>query len=275
MIDEEKILEVAEQAVKMAGSFIRLMSMDSLRIFMGDEVTTTFDLESERQIKNVISMNFPDHVILAEESTFDEEIPKDADVVWFVDPLDGTKAFIKGNVAFVTLSVAARDKEGLVATALLNPFTTMLYSARRGHQAMLNGVPLSRPMGIPLKRARMLIDYSGRLPKALKNELATADLSGNVGRVFKYDGSIAQHLALIAQGTLDGGIFWGTGTKGHFWDIAGALLILDSLGIKTTDLDGEPITAHSKVFDQMVIAAEPLHKEILDYVSNLKTLAEQ
>ena len=63
----------------------------------------------------------------------------------------------------------------------------------------------------------------------IQRRLATADLSNDIGRIFRFDGSIAQHLALIAQGTLDGAILWGAGTKGAYWDVAGGFLLLEKL----------------------------------------------
>lgn len=268
---EEEYIRVAEQAVRMAGSFLRIMSLEDLRVFKkdGGEIFTNFDLESERLITNAIKMHFPDHEIMAEESA--GKAPHGpSHIVWYVDPLDGTKAFLRGNFAYVSITVGVRDHEGLVAGCILNPFTDMLYSACRSGRARLNGVPLFPIDDRPLAKARMIIDFSSRLPKHIQRALTMADILGVVGRTFRLDGSISQHLALIAQGTLDGGIFWGVGRKGEYWDIAGALQILEKLNVKVTNLEGEPILPSSEIFDQMVVGPPGLHSEILDWAASIK-----
>ena len=268
---ETEYLRVAEEAVRMAGSFLRLMSLEDLQVFRKGkrDIVTNFDLESERLITNTIKMYFPDHQIVAEESPKEEKYgPQRA--VWYVDPLDGTKAFLRGNFAFVTVCIGVRDTEGLVAGAILNPFTDMLYTASRNGAACLNGVKLPIPEEIALKKARMLIDFSGALPNHMKRALAAADILKVVGRIFRLDGSISAHLALIAQGTLDGGLFWGVGRKGNYWDIAGALQILEKVKIKVTNLQGEAIQPTSEIFDQLVVARPKLHAEILDWVASVE-----
>ncbi|MFX0121205.1 MAG: inositol monophosphatase family protein [Candidatus Hodarchaeota archaeon] len=264
---------VAEQAVKMAGSFLRLLSFEGLQIFRKgkSDVVTSFDMESERLIKNHILMHFPDHLIQAEESQIDLETFPD-NIIWFIDPLDGTKAFLRGNFAFVSMSVAAWDKSGVLAGVVYNPFTDMLYSAARGSGVRLNGNSLSQPRTCPIKKARLLIDFSNRLSPPLQKEMAIADLTGRIGRAYRLGGGISQHLMLIAQGTLDGGLFWGAGKKGQYWDIAAAAIILDRLGFKFTNLEGKPIHPSDQVFDQLVVALPKLHQEMLEWIAEMKRL---
>lgn len=276
MPTEEELLKVAEQSVAMAGSFIRLMSLSKLQIFQRKKATiynkivTNFDLASERLIKREIEMNFPDHEIHAEESEMELEIDTGKhEYQWFVDPLDGTKAFIKGNLAFVSLSVACCDSEGVVVAAIYNPFTDILYSASRSGKALMNGLPLPQPRAFLLSRSRIIIDFSGEIKDKIKQKLALAEHKGFIGRMFRYDGSIAQHLCLIAQGTIDGAIFYGSGEKGAYWDIAAGILILEKQDIKITDFNGDTITHKSKIFDQLIIAPPKIHTQLLKWVRSL------
>lgn len=269
----EHLQTVAEQAAKMAGSFLRLMSFKDLQIFRKGEkdIVTNFDMESERLIKNHVLMHFPDHVIQAEESMINLEVLPE-NVIWFIDPLDGTKAFLRGNFAFVCLSIAAWDKSGVLAGVVYNPFTDMLYSAAKNKGARLNGTALFAPSTCPIDKARLLIDFSNRLSDPLKKELATADLTGRIGRSYRLGGGISQHLMLIAQGTLHGGLFWGAGYKGQFWDIAAAALILEQLGFNFTNLVGKQVHPTDEVFDQLVVATPSLHKELLAWITELTKL---
>ncbi|MCK4848909.1 MAG: inositol monophosphatase family protein [Candidatus Heimdallarchaeota archaeon] len=270
-MNPKELQKVAEEAARMAGSFLRLMSFKDLQVFRkgkGD-VTTNFDLESERLIKNHILMHFPDHTLLAEESVGDKKLSSDS-ITWFIDPLDGTKAFLRGNLAFVCMSIAAWDKTGLLAGVVYNPFTDMLYATAKSRSVYLNGSVLPPPRSFPLKEARILIDFSNRLPMEVQKQLAVADLDEVIGRSYRLGGGISQHLMLVAQGTLHGALFWGAGRKGKFWDIAAAALILERLGVKMTSLEGAAIHPEDKIFDQLIIARTNLHAEMLQWVEQLK-----
>lgn len=270
------VMKVAEQSVRMAGAYLRLISFEKLEIFKkgpGD-IFTNYDIESERLIKNHISMHYPEDVIIAEESSTDLGAVANK-VTWYVDPLDGTKAFLRGDFGMVSMSVAAWDNEGLVAGTVYNPFTDIMYSAARGHSVLMNGYPLRKPADPPLDRARVLIDFSGKMPYKIKEHLVLGELTGRVGRPFRIAGGISQHLVLIAQSTLHGGLFWGVGRKGQFWDIAAAILILENLGIKVTNLEGKRLHPSDECFDQMIIGPENLHKEILDWVNDIKKNTEE
>ena len=272
-MEVEHLRTVSEEAARMAGSFLRLMSFSDLQIFQKSEgeVFTTFDLESERLIKNHILMHFPDHIILAEESEREQKtIPTDNSVIWFIDPLDGTKAFLRGNFAFVSMSIAAWDNSGLLAGVVYNPFTDMLYSASKDGKVHLNGTALPPPSDCSIGEARILVDFSDRLSDSLKYKLATSDLDKRIGRGYRLGGGISQHLMLIAQGTLHGGLSWGIGRKGKFWDIAAASLILETLGLKLTNLEGKTIHPNDTIFDQLVVATPFLHQQLLDWVAELK-----
>jgi myo-inositol-1(or 4)-monophosphatase len=272
-MNPKDLQKVAEEAARMAGSFLRLMSFKDLQVFRKGEgdVTTNFDLESERLIKNHILMHFPDHNMVAEESVGDNKLSSDS-ITWFIDPLDGTKAFLRGNLAFVCMSIAAWDETGLLAGVVYNPFTDMLYSTAKSSSVYLNGSVLPPPRSFPLKEARLLIDFSNRLSIDVQKRLAVADLDEVIGRSYRLGGGISQHLMLVAQGTLHGALFWGAGRKGKYWDIAAAALILERLGVKMTTLEGTAIHPSDKIFDQLVVARSNLHKEMLQWVKELKKI---
>ena len=252
-LDPPEVRKIAEDSVRLAGSFLRLLSIDNIEVFRKQgKLISSFDIEAERLIRTTISMSYPSHKIITD---FTSSSKDETDVTWYCDPLDGTKAFMLGQLAFVCLSVAAVDKNGIIAASIYNPFTDVLYSASRTENVFLNEKEITTPEEYPLTKARLLIDFSKEIPKSIQTKLATADLTGHIGRIFRFDGSIAQHLALIAQGTLDGAIIWGSGKKGNYWDVAAALLFLEKLNIICTDLTGKKITIKSHSFDQLTIVA--------------------
>ena len=64
------------------------------------DLVTVTDLNSENIIKSIIRASYPDHDLLAEES---EKESSESDFLWIIDPLDGTKEFIKKNDEFTVI----------------------------------------------------------------------------------------------------------------------------------------------------------------------------
>jgi len=238
------------------------------------ESITILGLIAFEELKGSFSTRTNEHINILIFRTTSREcyVAPVSDNIWFIDPLDGTKAFLRGNLAFVCMSIAAWDETGLLAGVVYNPFTDMLYSSAKSSSAYLNGSVLPPPSTFPLKEARLLIDFSNRLPLGTQKQLAIADLDDVIGRSYRLGGGISQHLMLVAQGTLHGALFWGAGRKGKYWDIAAAALILERLGVKMTTLEGKAIHPTDKLFDQLIIARPKLHKEMIRWVEKLKKI---
>ncbi|MEP0862717.1 MAG: histidinol-phosphatase [Ignavibacterium sp.] len=83
---------------------------------------TIADKKAEELMRNFISKEFPDHGIIGEE--FGNE-KSDADFVWVLDPIDGTKSFICGAISFGTLIALLYKNEpviGVINQPILNEF---------------------------------------------------------------------------------------------------------------------------------------------------------
>jgi len=103
------------------------------------DVATTIDVASEKLIMEAIRKKFPDHSIFSEESP---EISKKSDYRWVVDPLDGTKAYVRG-IPLYNVSICLEYKGEAVAGVIYLPATKELYSAASGEGAFLNGTRIS------------------------------------------------------------------------------------------------------------------------------------
>ena len=273
-----ELLKVAEEAALQGGKHIKEEYFKNNELVIREkkknDFVTNLDIESEKIIKTIIKQFNPNARIIGEEEGTEG---KDTEsIAWFVDPLDGTGAFIRSNVAFVSVSVAAvdNDTKEVLAGAIYNPFTDMLYTASENESLFNKNVKLLSQDSTSLKKARVLIDISEKHPAFFRKILGAADVD-RVGRILRYDGSFAQHMCLIAKGTLDGGIFWGTGDKGNFYDLASALLICKNAGLLVTDLYGNDINYSSKSYDQLVVGAPKLHKEMMNFINEIKFLSVQ
>src|ERR1051326_8521388 len=140
MTDQERYLKVGVEAAKQAGGlFSRFFGKPKDVKFKNhdfrDQVTEV-DLKIETLIRRLLAHNFPDHKIIGEEfgrSTINKE-----DLVWIIDPIDGTTNFIQG-IPICCISICLWDHKGPVIAVLYNPVLNKLYTASRGRGAKLNG----------------------------------------------------------------------------------------------------------------------------------------
>lgn len=119
---------------------------------------TVADLRSHEIISSRLRARYPDVPILSEENTEQAsyEVRKQWRAFWLVDPLDGTKEFIKRNGQF-TVNIALIEGSRPVAGVVYAPALKLLYHAREGQAAVKteNGaapLPLTRPQTAPKDR---------------------------------------------------------------------------------------------------------------------------
>ena len=142
--------------------------------------------------------------------------------VFIVDPIDGTRGFIKGEDSW-TISLAVVENGRPVAGVVYAPVRNEMYEATLGAGAMLNGQRLAP---IPREgRARII-----PAPAAVHNELALADLRYQKGPAYP---SLAYRLVQVASGSLDAAV---ARRGAQDWDVAGADIILKEAGIELTDV---------------------------------------
>jgi len=191
---------------------------------------TSADLAVNRILHDRLSTAFPDDGWLSEETTDNgERLGKPR--VWIVDPIDGTRAFVRGLPEFC-LSVALVDQGVPVVAAIFNPSTGEFFSAIRGEGFRTER--LLEPTQPPFASADR--------PLALVNpwELRVGRFEGLEPHVrCRPIGSIAYALALVAAKQADAAI---TLAGGNEWDIAAGVLLIEESGGQATTTAGQPFT---------------------------------
>lgn len=164
------------------------------------------------------------------EETEDNADRLACDTVFVIDPIDGTRAFIAGEVTWC-VSVAVVHRGRPVAGALFAPALDEEYLAVEGGVALKNGAAISvtgwQPGGdIRLATAEdMLSGFSTALRPSVTR----------IGHV----PSLAYRLAMVAEGRIDGTL---VKRNSHDWDLAAADLILERAGGGLVGLDGAALT---------------------------------
>ena len=95
-------LAAAEQAADLAGAVIRPLFRSALLVEAKGDASpvTAADQQAEQAIRTFLAERFPDHGIWGEEYGADRP---DAEWLWLLDPIDGTRAFVTGRPLFGTL----------------------------------------------------------------------------------------------------------------------------------------------------------------------------
>jgi myo-inositol-1(or 4)-monophosphatase len=222
-------------------------------------LVTVADTESQQAVLGVIRDAFPSHTIVGEEGTDDG---RDADQVWYVDPLDGTTNYAHG-VPFFCVSVGLRSHGRTVAGAVYDPLRDEMYAAPAGGGATLNGSPL-RVSGIDrLDRALIVAQAQTVVPAEIRAYGALVERLMSVCGGVRSLGSPALTLCAIAAGRLEAYCEYTMDA----WDILAGQLIVAEAGGTLTLFDGRPhdtadradvVASNGHVHDELVAALRDL-----------------
>ncbi|WP_213773205.1 3'(2'),5'-bisphosphate nucleotidase CysQ [Bradyrhizobium sp. dw_78] len=195
----------------------------------------------------------PDYGWLSEEST-DDEARLGKQLVWIVDPIDGTRAYLAGREDWC-VSVALVEDAAPVLAAVFAPVTDEFFSAERGKGATRNDVPIRATPGTELNFSRL----AG--PKPL-----VQCLSREPGEITLYPriGSLALRLCRVAEGRLDAAF---AGGQSRDWDLAAANLIVEEADGKMTALSGDTILYNRREVTHgvLVAAGHDRHASIVEH----------
>jgi myo-inositol-1(or 4)-monophosphatase len=190
------------------------------------EIVCEIDLAANDMLRKALNKLDPEAGWFSEE-TADSAERLLGSRVWVVDPIDGTRDFVRGRPGWA-VSVALVEGGRAIFGVLDAPARDEHWAAELGKGATLNGKALQASQRTELPGARVPADI---LPKA------DADLM----MVFRPN-SIALRMAMVANGEADllAAMRWG-----HEWDIAAATLIAQEAGATVTDARGQTLRFNS------------------------------
>ncbi len=242
-------VDAALEAARAAGEIAMQYYRAGVEVTLKADRTpvTQADREAEQAIRAVLRRAFPDTGFLGEE--FGAQGPSDRR--WIIDPIDGTKNFVRGIPVWAVL--IALEEQGEVTTGVvLNPASGDCFWARRGEGAFQDGERLRVSEIATLAEATLL--HSG-----LNLLRATAHWDGFVRLV---DATCRQRgfgdyfgYGLVAQGRAE--LYAEVDLKP--WDIAAVKILVEEAGGRLTDFSGRPT-----IYDGTVLASNGrLHDEAL------------
>ncbi len=223
MTDDLKLLiDAAQAAGKIASGFFH-GSAERWDKPGGQGPVTEADLAVDRMLRNELTGARPDYGWLSEE-TEDNPERLEAEQVFIVDPIDGTRSFIEGSTTWAHSLAVARD--GIVEAAVVYlPERGKLYAAALGQGATLNDTALTVSQKTRIEGATVLAAKPNLNPSFWQNRDVPP-----VERVFR--SSLAYRLSLVGEGRFDAMM---TLRPTWEWDVAAGALIVEEAGGKVTD----------------------------------------
>lgn len=203
---------------------------------------TIADRQAEQAMRDMIAARFPAHGVRGEEFGLHQA---EAEWVWVLDPIDGTKSFVSGSLAFGT-QIALLHRGRPVLGIIDQPITGERWLGRAGEPTLLDGAPVRTSEVATLAEAVAYTsapDHFGAAQRQRYDRLA--------GQVrFTRASHDCYAAGLLALGTVDllleGNV--------HDYDILPQLPIILGAGGIATDWEGRPLTDAAR-FDTVLMAA--------------------
>jgi len=223
MIDQGRFQEIVREAARVAharwpGDGHALESWDKTP---GNPVSEA-DLAVDAFLRRELGLLLPSAAWLSEE-TADDKARTKSDLIWLVDPIDGTRDFVNGRPGWA-VSVALISNGKPLIGMLAAPALDEEWFSVAGQGATLNGRPLKASTRTQFSGARVPTD---QLPSA------DSDLT-----LVEKPNSIALRIAMVADDRAD---LLATLRWGFEWDIAAATLIAREAGAQVSDAFGGPL----------------------------------
>jgi len=236
--DRQALLRELRVLAEAAGKAIMRVYDSDFRVDLKDDESplTEADRASHRLICAGLAELSPRLPVLSEESSPQEiEARLSWERYWLVDPLDGTKEFVKRNGEF-TVNIALVEQNRAVVGVVLAPALGLEYWGALGLGAWKRG---SEGVPLPITVAQA---HPGPLRVMGSRSHANRELAGYLQRLGPHElkpmGSSLK-ICLVAEGEAD--IYPRLGPTSE-WDTAAAQAILESAGGGIIDLAGQPLT---------------------------------
>jgi myo-inositol-1(or 4)-monophosphatase len=228
-----ELMEAVAEAARRGGEVLRARwgTLRTIDYKGGIDLVTDADRASEAELLSFIAERFPGSSVLAEESGASG--PAQAELRWFVDPLDGTTNYAHG-VPHFAVNVAVADRAGLAAGATLDPLRGELYVAGRGNGAWLGDARLHVSDTTELRQALLGTGFPYDIHADPEPILRLFRAYLGRARAVRRFGAAALDLAWVASGRFDG--FWEAKLKP--WDVAPGILLVREAGGRVADFTG-------------------------------------
>ena len=224
-------VELAHEAARVTLPFFRGDYLQENKAGPGDfDPVTQADKEAEAAIRRLIADRYPDHGVIGEE--YGEDRP-DADHVWILDPIDGTRAFIAGLPLWTTL-IALRSEGRPSVGVIAQPYLDEIFLGGPSGAVLLRGETRT-PLAVrPCERLTGAVIATTDPDIFTGPELGAWTQVRAAARLARF-GCDAYAYAMVAAGRID--LVAESGLK--VWDWSALIPVVEAAGGQITNWRGE------------------------------------
>ncbi|TSB04014.1 3'(2'),5'-bisphosphate nucleotidase CysQ [Sphingorhabdus contaminans] len=229
IVDRAAVIAAVEQAGALAMTSWRDGAAPDTRVWSkgNDSPVSDIDMAVDALLKERLTQILPEAAWLSEE-TADDAARLDSRLLWLVDPIDGTRDYVRGRNGWcVSVALVADGKPHFAIMAA--PAQQKLWVAAHGEGVTCNGDRLTGCARQEFAGARVPADD---LPK-IDHDLVTVTKPN----------SIAMRMTMVACDRAD---LVATLRWGHEWDVAAAHLVAQEAGAVVTDALGQPLSYNKR-----------------------------
>ena len=261
---ETQIRRIAIVAAKDAGKeLLRLFREEKISVrrkfdYPGSIVTNADEKAEQIILSSIRKSEIPCTVVSEEAGRIDLG---SREVVWAVDPLDGTLNYAK-RIPHFAVSIGAIVKGETKVGAIYNPVLDELFVATKGQGARLNGRGIHVSNARSLRGASLIFEWWDHEP-LIPDPLGLEKQLYRLTRSVRSPGSVALNLCAIAAGRFDGLIT--VFQRSPIYEIAAGCLIVQEAGGRVTNSAGE---SWDSFRGSILAAGESIHTKLLGMIGS-------
>ncbi len=262
----DALLDLATTAAEDAGEALLRLFQGSRKLSVRPKydypgsIVTNADMESERVILGNIRRSGIKCTVYSEEAgTVNYGSP---DIVWALDPLDGTLNYVK-RIPVFAVSIAVLVKGVPVAGAIYNPMLDEMFSASLGRGARLNGKRIHVSSARSLRNSELIFEWWDTEP-SIPDPLELEKRLYRFTRKLRSPGSVALNLCSVAAGRFDGLVT--VFRKSPIYETTAGCLIAEEASGRITDSGGKSWKRFSR---SIVAGGWQIHRQLLSLVRRL------
>ncbi|VTR99881.1 inositol monophosphatase family protein [Tuwongella immobilis] len=249
----ELAIEAAHQAGKLAMSYFEHPLEVERK--SDDSPVTIADRSAEERIRGLVSKFFPQDGFLGEEYG---DQPSSSGFRWIIDPIDGTKSFVRGIPIWATL-IGLEYRNEQIGGVVYIPTFDQTFHALKGNGAYRDSKRIRVSSVTDLSQSVLAYSSMGWFQRAGKAD-CFLKLYGDTGRQRGFGDFYG--FVLVAQGAVDLMVEHGVNP----WDVAATKVLVEEAGGRFTDWDNEP-TIHRP---DVLASNGQLHARVLTYLQAAK-----
>jgi len=239
-MSQSPLLQTALEASRAAAEVIQFYydRNTAVKVEMKQDYTpvTVADIETEKKIREIILAAFPDHGFYGEETG---RSGGDSEYTWLIDPIDGTKSFVRRYPFFSSQIALMKGSELIVGVSNGVPFGELAW-AEKGSGAFLNDEPIQVSKVDEMRDAALSTGNIASLTQMPGPWAGYAGLLQQVNRTRGYGDFYHYHL--LASGRIELILE----TDVNILDIAALSVIVNEAGGVMTELDGSAFDLESR-----------------------------